>query len=70
FRLNFGSGTFILNDWAIFCMFFRALMGVERATRRRLLREKQQRKIAESGVLEEAGALPAESVRQVAISNE
>ncbi|MDY7221328.1 hypothetical protein P4637_00405 [Halalkalibacterium halodurans] len=35
--------------------------------RRRLLREKQQRKIAESGVLEEAGALPAESVRQVAI---
>ncbi|WP_276403781.1 hypothetical protein [Halalkalibacterium halodurans] len=42
-------------------------MGVERATRRRLLREKQQRKVAESGVLEEAGALPAESVRQVAI---
>ncbi|MDY7223722.1 hypothetical protein P4619_03120 [Halalkalibacterium halodurans] len=40
-------------------MFFRVLMGVERATRRRLLREKQQRKITESGVLEEAGALPA-----------
>ncbi|TES58240.1 hypothetical protein [Halalkalibacterium halodurans] len=49
----------MLNDWAIFLYVLSSVNGSRTSDRRRLLREKQQRRIAESGVLEEAGALPA-----------